>query len=235
MNLKINAGKDTKGKDIFIDLQKENLHTIILTGSTGSGKSIFHYSMYKQLIEQNSSTELGFVFMDMTQVDFAGWFSPYLYLPIILWTEQALNALEMLANESELRAQGKSDNKRAIVIHIEECDMMALDSHRFEQAWLSIEKHKDKGNMYIVFSTSRPSPDVFTKTILKNTDLKVVFNLSSIEDSMYVMGESLAENFTLPGEKVIVYQGKYILSRPFSDKEVKDVNKFDESMVVSQK
>ena len=206
MNLKINAGKDIKSKDIFIDLQKENLHTIILTGSTGSGKSIFHYSMYKQLMEQNSPDDLGFVFMDMTQVDFTRWHSPYLYLPITVWTEQALNELELLANESELRAHGKSDSKRAIVIHIEECDMVALEPIRFENAWLKIAENKDKSNIYLVFSTSRPSPDVFTKTILKNTDLKVVFNLSSIEDSMHVMGESLAENFTLPGEKVIVYK-----------------------------
>ncbi|MFH0767414.1 MAG: FtsK/SpoIIIE domain-containing protein [Bacillota bacterium] len=234
MNMKIYAGKDIDGKDCFIDLEKDNLHTVILTGTTGSGKSIFHYSMYKQLIEQNSSDELGFVFMDMTQVDFAGWYSPYLYLPIILWTEQALNALELLAKESELRARGKSDNKRAIVIHIEECDMMALDSHRFEQAWLSIEKHKDKNNMYIVFSTSRPSPDVLTETILKNTDLKVVFVLSSVRDSTLILGKSLAEKFTIPGQKALAYNNKEVITYPFTNEYVEQLQEFDKKMIPSR-
>ena len=230
MNLKINAGKDIKSKDIFIDLQKENLHTIILTGSTGSGKSIFHYSFYKQLMEQNLPTELGFVFMDMTQVDFSWRHSPYLYLPTITNPGQALNALELLANENKLNTQDKSDSKRAIVIHIEECDMVAADPIRFEKAWLKIAENKDKSKMYLVFSTSRPSPDVLTKTILKNTDLKVVFNLASIQDSKHVIGESLAENFTLPGQKVLVFKGKKIICEGFTDMEVKEINKFDEDM-----
>lgn len=227
--MKIYTGKDMEGKDFYLDLEKENLHTIFLAGATGSGKSIFHYSMYKQLMEQNTPDELGFVFMDMTQVDFAGWFSPYLYLPIILWTEQALNALEMLANESELRVQGKSDNKRTIVIHIEECDMMALDSHRFEQAWLSIAKHKDKNNMYIVFSTSRPSTDVFTEIIRKNTDLKVVFTLSTERDSMTILGKSLAEKLE-PWQKILVYNNKEIVLNPFTDEYAKEMLKLDNKM-----
>jgi len=227
--MKIYTGKDLKGKDFYLDLEKENLHTIFLTGTTGSGKSIFHYSMYKQLMEQNTPDELGFVFMDMTQVDFAGWFSQYLYLPVILWTEQALNALELLAKESELRAQGKSDNKRTIVIHIEECDMMALDSHRFEQAWLSIEKHKDKNNMYIVFSTSRPSTDVFTEIIRKNTDLKVVFNLSTERDSVTILGKSLAEKLE-PWKKVLAYNDNEIIINSFTDDYVKELQEFDKKL-----
>ena len=227
--MKIYTGKDLEGKDFYLDLEKENLHTIFLTGTTGSGKSIFHYSLYKQLMEQNTPDELGFVFMDMTQVDFARWYSPYLYLPIIFWAEQALNALELLAKESELRAQGKADNKRGIVIHIEECDMMALGGHRFEQAWLSIEKHKDKNNMYIVFSTSRLSTDVFTETIRKGTDLKVVFILSTERDSMMILGKSLAEKLKV-WEKVLAYNNKEIVIKPFTDDYVKELQEFDEKM-----
>lgn len=229
MNFNVFTGNDLKGKKYYLDLKKENLHTIFLTGTTGSGKSIFHTSIYKQLMEQNTSDELGFVFMDMTQVDFASWYSPYLYLPIILWTDQALNALELLAKESELRAQGKSDNKRAIVIHIEECDMMALDNHRFEQAWLKIEKHKDKNNMYIVFSTSRPSTDVFTEIIRKNTDLKVVFNLSTERDSRSILGKSLAEKLEA-GQKVLVYKNEQIIINPFTNDYLETLREFDKKM-----
>jgi|SRR3989344_3304001 len=227
--MKIYTGKDLEGKDFYLDLEKENLHTIFLTGTTGSGKSIFHYSLYKQLMEQNTPDELGFVFMDMTQVDFARWYSPYLYLPIIFWAEQALNALELLAKESELRAQGKSDNKRAIVIHIEECDMIALDPIRFENAWVKIAKNKDKSNIFIVFSTSRPSADVFTELVRDNTDLKVVFNLSSEIDSKTVLGKSLAEKIE-PWGKVLAYKNKEIVLNSFSIDEVKAIQDYWEKL-----
>ena len=78
MNLNLNFGKDKNGKDIFIDIQKEKIHTTFLTGTTGSGKSILHYWLYKQLMEKNTSDEIRFLFMDMTRVDFAGWRTPYL-------------------------------------------------------------------------------------------------------------------------------------------------------------
>ena len=93
MNLKLNFGKDKNNKDILIDLQKEHLHTIFMAGATGTGKSILHYYLYNQLMKNNTSDELGFIFMDMTQVDFNTWNKSYLYLPVITDQDYALNAL----------------------------------------------------------------------------------------------------------------------------------------------
>lgn len=47
MDMNVNLGKDVKGKDIFIDFDKENIHFIILGGGTGSGKSVFHLKIYE--------------------------------------------------------------------------------------------------------------------------------------------------------------------------------------------
>jgi len=230
MKSNIYVGKDDGGSSLFIDLEKENLHTILLVGQTGSGKSIFHYSLYMQLMEQNSPEELGFVFLDMIRVDFSDWESDYLYLPPIVDVEKGLNTLELLGNESIQRAKGKSKKERAILIHIEECDMVYYDPARFKRAWLNITKHRNVNNMYLVFSTSRPSPAVLTKTILNETDLKVVFTLASREDSVHVLGKSVAEKFVKPGEKMLVYDGKEIHLHSFSEEEVKKVSIFDKKM-----
>ncbi len=223
-------GKNLQGKDIWIDLQKENLHTIIFTGQTGSGKSILHYHLYKQLIEQNTEEELGFVFFDMTRVDFSGWRTPFLYLPTVVDPRLGLTRLAEIGEESKLRASGKTSKERAIFIHIEECDMVVLDKKRFVNFWLEIFNNKNKNNIYVVFSTSRPAPDVLTKEILENTDLKVVFTLASKEDSGRVLGKSLAENFNGRGEKVLVYNQKEILSQPLTMKEVGEASEFDKKM-----
>jgi len=230
MKSNIYIGKDEKGKEFFINLEKDKMHTILLVGETGSGKSIFHYSLYMQLMEQNSPEELGFVFLDMTRVDFDNWKSDYLYLPPIVDAEKALNTLELLGNESIQRAKGKSKREKAIFIHIEECDMVYYDPARFQKAWLNIAKHRNVNNMYLVFSTSRPSPDVLTKTILNETDLKVVFTLASKEDSIHVLGKSVAEKFVESGEKMLVYDGKEVHLHPFSEEEIKKIGVFDGKM-----
>jgi DNA segregation ATPase FtsK/SpoIIIE-like protein len=66
MKTRIKIGKSIKEKDQSIDLEQENLRTILFIGGTGSGKSIFHYNLYKQLMEQDSPKEPGFIFLDMT-------------------------------------------------------------------------------------------------------------------------------------------------------------------------
>lgn len=231
MNFNIRVGQDNDGNDILLDFQKENLHSVILTGETGSGKGMFHSNLYRQLIEQNSVEDLGFVFMDMTQVDFKGWNTPYLCCPTIVDTDKALSYLVELGNESIRRSLGISDARKTIVIHIEECDMACRDLEKFEKAWLNIANNRDRNNMYIIFSSSRPSPkDVFTKTIIDSTDLRVVCKLASTIDSMHVIGKSLAENFIRPGEKVCIYKDTELYLDPFTKTEVDEINRFDRTM-----
>ncbi len=207
MNLDVNLGEDINGVNITSDLKKENIHFIILVGSTGSGKSVFHYYLYHQLIKQNSPSELGFIFYDTTRVDFAGWKSPYLidYEPD---ADVALEKFERLAN---------NPSDRCVFVHIEEMEMLRAGAERFEKALA--KNLKENRNLFIVFSTSRPGPDIITPKIKKLTDLMLVFNLTSREDSEYVLGESFTENFSDPGERVAVFKHKRNRLKPFSAKE----------------
>lgn len=221
MNLNLNFGKDKEGKDIFIDLQKENLHTTFMTGTTGSGKSILYFWLCKQLMELNTPNELRFVFMDMTRVDFVPWKTPFLFMPTIVNPDLALDELEKLSV--------MNFTNQALVICIEECDMAAYNPVRFENAWGNL--HKNNSNVYAFFSTSRPSSrDVFTPVVQNNTAMRIVFNLSTTIDSMTVLGKSMAESFRERGEKVISYKDQEILSGPFSEDTVKELNVFGKAM-----
>lgn len=220
MNLKINIGKDLKEHDIVIDLDKDNIHFFILVGSTGSGKSIFHYHLYKQLIEQNNPNNLGFVFLDNTMVDFDGWNSPFVIDSVMGKCDIALNKFE------ELAAHEDTGRDKVTFIHIEEMDMLNVSTPRFENALEKLLNHKNKNKIYVVFSTSRPSTDVITPKIKNWTDLMIVFILASREDSEFVLGESLAENFSDPGERVAVFKNKRIRLKPFSAKDVEAALKY---------
>src|SRR3989344_4638050 len=220
MNLKVNLGKDENNRDVNVDLAKDNIHFIILVGSTGSGKSIFHYYLYKQLIEQNNPNDLGFVFLDNTMVDFDGWNSPFVIDSVMGKHDIALNKFEELAEREDT---GKD---KVTIIHIEEMDMLNVSTPRFENALEKLLNHKNKNKIYVVFSTSRPGTDIITPKIKHLTDLMVVFILASREDSEFILGESLAENFSDPGERVAVFKDKRIRLKPFSAEDVEAALKY---------
>ncbi len=216
MQANIYIGRDWKKNKVFINFNKENIHRIVLSGESGSGKSIFHSSLYQQLVQQNTPEQLGFVFLDMTKLDFSNFpYSAYLYKPVIVDMQKALECFDKLGKES------KSKKPKSILIHIEECDMIYHDRKRFEQAWLNIASNKDKNDVFIVFSSSRCCPEVFTKTILDNTDLKILFfpeKLQSIasrydEYSTCLFGKKLKyphsewQRILATNKKELLYQG----------------------------
>ncbi|MBN1263016.1 MAG: hypothetical protein JW991_01540 [Candidatus Pacebacteria bacterium] len=231
MKSKIYIGRDQKNDKVFLDLNKEKIYSILLAGLSGSGKSIFHFSLYHQLLQQNTPVELGFVFFDMTKVDFAKFPYPaYLYKPIIKSLDEALDCFEELGKESKLRCQGKVDRRRSILIHIEECDLMYYDRKRFEQAWIDIASGKDKNNIYVVFSSSRCCPEVFTRTILNNVDLKILFSPGGSgfdkslydECSLYLFSKRF-KNTPREWQRVLMTDQREILCQGYSEEEVKEV------------
>ena len=174
MNLKILIGKtlDSK-KEIFLDLNKDNIHTVIISGPTGSGKSMFHHNIIKQIIRNNTPKEVGFIFMDFKMIEFRQYKdSEYLYNPIIYNPEDAVVVLKNLIKESEQRFRGIKSSKKAIVIHIEECDISYFAPGLLDKVWEAFNKQSSKNNMYVLFSTSRPASNVFTPEIINHSTLK---------------------------------------------------------------
>jgi hypothetical protein len=174
MNLKVSIGKSLMdGSDIFLDLGKEDIHTAAISGLTGSGKSTFHHSITRQIISDNTPNEIGFIFMDFKKVEFGEYKnSDYLLRPIIVDPKEAVTVLKDLVHESEQRFRGINDPQRAIIIHIEECDIMYYAPDALIEAWKAIEEQAKRNNMYMIFSSSRASEEVFSSELLGHANLK---------------------------------------------------------------
>ena len=177
MNLKISLGKTIDNqKEVFIDLQKDNVHAIIFSGSTGSGKSTFHHEITKQIIKNNTPGQVSFIFMDFKQVEFSEYKnSDYLHHSIIYKPEEAVVVLKDLMRESEQRFKGIKSSDKAIIVHIEECDIVYFAPDLLEEVWKTIKEQSERNNIYVFFSSSKCSKDVFTANILNNSSLKGVF------------------------------------------------------------
>jgi len=228
MNLKVNLGIDTKGDKVEVDLGKENLRSILLVGSTGSGKSVFHFNLYKQLIENNSPEDLKLALFDFLHCDFLEFKSPHLLFPPVKNLDEAIERFDELGKESVRQANGKAQSRQTILIHIEECHFMDDDvvSKRFIKAYKEIVKHRDKNNMIMIYSSSRPNNDVFPPMMRSNADIIAVFNLSSALDSNFILGDKSATKLTLPGQRILVFKSKRIMCKPFSDKDVRKNENF---------
>lgn len=208
MNFKLNLGTTHAGAPYEIDLFKDNIHTIFLTGETGSGKSVLLKHIYQQLTHNYTPKQFQFVLLDMTRVSFSKWDENYLYFPRITNSEEALSALSFISNYPPL--------DEALVILIEECDMMCIDPNTFEACWQKI--HDPANNLYVIFSTSSPRKDVFTQTIKNATDMVIACKVSTVRDSNYVVASEKAF-FLHTGMKVVFFPktSKTVILLPFAD------------------
>jgi hypothetical protein len=211
-------GKNNRNENIYLDLEKLGTNFILLAGATNSGKSIFHFNLYKELSEKYSPEKLGFVFLDMTKNDFFNWKSDYLIKPVVTDPEQAIKTLLEVA---ELKTD------KIIFIHIEECDMVFHDRDEMERAF---DKLKIMKNGFLVYSTSRMDRFYLGNWMEKYIDMKIIFSVATEDDSVFLLGNSLASSLNYRGrkrgERIIVFNNKFTFFEPFTDEEAEKLNNF---------
>ena len=202
----ISIGDVMDGERLELDFDTEGIRFVLLVGMTGSGKSVFHSHLYREFMRAYTPEDLGFIFLDMTRSEFleSAWDARYLAQPITCGVEEAFQVLENV---------GISDTDRKLVIHIEECDMVYRDRARMEAA---LDRLKAKGNVLVVYSTSRPDPAYLADWMRRYIDMAVVFAVSNEADSMFLLGSDQAMHFSAPGDRIVVSCGRQIRCVPFA-------------------
>lgn len=161
---------------------------MFLTGQTGSGKSVLQDKLIDGLVKGHTPETLQFVLLDMTSVDFEDLrekHNEFVQKYVAINSEEGLNVLEEMAELSQAR-KDDSDTKPLIFICIEECDMAFIEPPRFENALMKINANAKHANMKLIFSTSRPAPDVISKQLMNSFDLIVAGHLASDADQEYL-------------------------------------------------
>lgn len=147
-------------------------NSLLLIGQTGSGKSYLVHELVKRYERAYTPEEMKYAFFDLKQSEFGvSWGTvkqDYLLFDVeYSGDEKTFQRLEELADLAELRV-AEGIEQPFIFIYIEECDLIMLDAKRFDKAFIKIAKNAKEANIKIIFSTSRPSPDVLSEE-LKNT------------------------------------------------------------------
>lgn len=204
-NLKVNLGRTKGGEDFILDF-KDQVNLVLLVGASGTGKSVLGYHIYRQLVEQNTPDRISFVLIDNPKIEFVDWNqkSPYLYYPNITDQNLALEILEKLANSlSQINTELKH-----YFIHIEESDLFTYSYDRTEKALKQLLAQKEDSKVHIIFSTSRPTPDIMSQWLLDLVDVQASLQQGGI------------------GEKVIHFNGKVMRLLPLTAQESELAQKF---------
>lgn len=216
------VGKTPAGQTVIADLAE--LPHLLVAGSTGSGKTIFLYSLLVSLIHCHGPQTLSLLLIDPKQTDFV-YFEGLPHLlggQVVIEAKAAIGWLDQLTTETlearsqQLRAARCRDihdyNDRhpdaplaPIVVVIDEyADLVqVLDKpgrQEFERRLVRLAQRARNVGIHLVIATQRPSADIVTTSLKTNLPARVAFRLPAHHDSMTILDQAGAENLLGRGD-----------------------------------
>ncbi|MEO5376440.1 MAG: FtsK/SpoIIIE domain-containing protein [Magnetococcus sp. DMHC-6] len=222
-------GLSVEGHVVWVDLATPESSSVLIGGSSGSGKTIFLQSVAVSLARFSSPKELCLLLIDPKRVGFSRLqHLPHLAVPVILEAEEAQIHLDQLVTEMEARYrlfatagvedilafQQKGQHLPHWVILIDEfADLMISTSTqnfgvRAQQKTLegTIQRLCQKGRaagVHLLLATQRPDANVITPLIKANLQLKVAFKVTTERNSRIILDESGAEHLLGGGDMLV--------------------------------
>jgi DNA segregation ATPase FtsK/SpoIIIE-like protein len=230
--LRVHVGVDPAGHATDLDLADDKIVHILVAGGTGSGKTIFLYSVVLSLIWTHAPDNLELVIIDPKQTDF-NVFSRVPHLrngEIITDAQRGVDAIQQIADHDmqsrseELTRAGYRDIKqynaanpkkqmRPLVIVIDEyADLVSVltkkERERFEKVVSRLTARGRNVGIHLVLATQRPTSDIVTGTIKANMPCRISFSLPSYRDSQVILDETGAERLLRNGDMLLLIEGK---------------------------
>jgi len=242
MALPLLMGLTPNGQHLYADLQVQP--HLLLSGATGSGKSIFISQLVASLALFRSPKELTISLVDTKQLDLVLFKGLPHVRKIVTEVEDLRIMLERDLAEIRRRTElmsglarnikewnalnGDEKLKYKIIIIDEFADVLAQD----EALWAGIPK-KDRpssiaslvkqiaqisraAGIHLICATQRPSVQVFSGDLKTNFPARICFKLPTMADSRVVLDENGAENLLGRGDYLYKIAGSDTLRRAHS-------------------
>jgi len=209
-------GKNIGGESIVGDLAK--MPHLLISGATGSGKSICLNSIICSLLFKAKPDEVKLMLVDPKKVEMTAYRQlPHLLIPIVTDCKKAANSLKWIVTEMEDRytlfaasatkdfagynAANPDNPLPYIVVIIDElADLMLVAKRDVEESICRIAQLARAAGIHLVVATQRPSVDVITGLIKANIPSRIAFAVSSNTDSRTILDMAGAEKLLGRGD-----------------------------------
>ena len=227
--IRIAIGVNLDGKLLEADLSDPNTCHFLVGGTTGSGKSEFLRSLLLSLLIRHSPDQLKVALVDPKRVTFPEFEQiPWLYSAVVKEDEQAIELMENLVAEMDLRYQKFEINSckdlssynqkfiqqpdkllpRIVCIFDEYADFMA-DKEIAKSLELNIKRlgaMARAAGIHLIIATQRPEAKIVTPIIRSNLPGRVALRTASEADSMIILGGKQTDAAYLLGKGDLLYQ-----------------------------
>jgi hypothetical protein len=230
--LPLHVGVNPSGRALRLDLGDDRAPHVLVAGGTGSGKTIFLYSVVLSLTAAHSERTLELAIIDPKQTDFAKFGNlPHLRNhTVVTDASDGVHLLRSIAERDMTDRSRQLQNARPrdikaynlanpnepirplIVVIDEYADLVAvLPKKEREQFDLVISRLAARGRnvgIHLVVATQRPTADVITGNIKANMPCRISFSLPSGRDSQVILDEPGAERLLRKGDMLLMFEGQ---------------------------
>ena len=200
------CGVDTDGDAVFIKL--DEMPHILISGTTGSGKSVLLNSIICSLLKSCKKYSVVFTMIDTKRVEL----SPYKDLnenirEVATDEQTAIKFLRNVCDEIDGRYTIMEQNRwrkipddwhRKVVVIEELGDLMFASKKQVEQYIVKIARLGRACGVHLILATQRATTNIVTGEIKANIGCRFVLQTTSYIDSINILGYKGAE--TLKGK-----------------------------------
>lgn len=213
-------GKSISGEPIISAIEK--MPHLLVSGATGSGKSVCINTIIMSILYKHSPDEVKLLLIDPKVVELSVYNGiPHLIMPVITDPKKASSSLFWAISEMEKRYKLFEENqvrdikgyKRAaetddslenlpyIVVIVDELsDLMMTAASEVEDYITRLAQKSRACGIHLIIATQRPTVDVITGTIKANIPSRISFAVTSQIDSRTILDTQGAEKLLGKGD-----------------------------------
>ena len=215
-------GAEIDGKTFWLNFADPTMSSVLIGGTSGSGKSVLLQSLVLGLRLSNPSVRTEFTLIDPKRVTFMKFPLDRIDAELICDAQPALDRLTMLVEEMEQRyclfesekcfdiaAYNIANPERPLTHHVTIIDEFAdlmIDKKANKELELAIQRLGQKGRaagFHLVLATQRPEAKVISPLIKANLQVKIAMKVTSQANSKIILDETGAECLIGNGDMLV--------------------------------
>lgn len=178
---------------LFDDI--DNAENVIISGTTGSGKSVFLHTFIKGAMKYHSPEDIKFVLVDTKRVEFFKYRnSEYLLYPIVKERNEFLSVINKLLEEIDNRKQNNIKSPCIALVIDEYADLVFDHREEIESSLTKLLKEGYKYGVHIFLSSQRIDfKHVMSKDLINLFKTRICQCSFNKKESIFLVGKYLEE------------------------------------------